>query len=546
MKAILRNPSFRGLKKPGAWSLLCALLIPPSAFSEITHEYQSDFPATGNVDWSQPANWSGGEQGGVPLTQQDAAEVSNTLKNRKLYLDLNDLHLGSFVYAVTSNEQLQIAAKGGNRTFATDRLVQNGSGNLQFLGGSVTDKLSVVVGDLEINGSGRMELGFSSSSTLESFTVTGTTTLNAGSLINASGKTVLLGAVDLKADTALSATGSGISGGLEVASLVGSGTVQGATGGTRYATGPVGTLTFNPTNTTPASFTGRLIDHSGSPSGSGELPSLRIIKTGTGTQGLSGNNSYTGSTEILEGTLLLNGSGHINTTSGIEINGGTLKSNSSVAVNAPIYFVGGTISGSGRINPGQTLLIGENHTLSPGDGVGAQTFGGDQSWQKNGNLNWQLHDAGGGAGTGYDGLTITGQLDLTTLSSLERFNLNLWSIADVALESSGDAIRFHSSGNYEFVIVTAEGGVVIADPLEVNQLFDIHLDAFNGTAGFTNPLEGGQWSVFINDNQLLLKYQAIPEPSQTVLTLVGLMAFTLLWRKSRCRSGGPNLEAVKK
>ncbi len=523
-------------------SLACALLIPAVASSEIVNHYQSAFPTSGDVNWSVPGIWTGGEENGIPLTQEDEATITDTLSGRKLYIDLDDLHLGKLTLGNASpgvnDPGFEIRASGGPRVLSVDQLIVNrvSTANIvQFLGGT-TNKLSISIGSLEIT-EGRINLGYNATTALEAFTVTGTTVVKAnGRLTHNSSAATSLGATDLAGLLELAA--NNLSGSVEVSSLVGSGTIRAVLRPTLRTTEVVGTLVLNNTNASPAHFAGKIIDWSNEPvSGTGDkLETVRIIKKGTGTQSLGGTNTYTGSTEIEEGTLLLSGSGSINATSGIEINGGTLKTNSSVAVTAPIVFTSGTISGSGQIN--QTLSIGESQTLSPGNGIGSQTFNGNQKWEDGGNLNWQIYNAEGLAGISYDTLIITGTLDLTSLSETERFHLHLWSLSDAASETGGNAINFESSGTYEFVIATATGGIEIGNPLEVNQLFELHLEASNGTTGFANALHGGQFSVFIqDDNQLVLRYQAIPEPGESALLLMGLagVASWRLYKKSDAR-----------
>lgn len=85
-----------------------------------------------------------------------------------------------------------------------------------------------------------------------------------------------------------------------------------------------GTLTITGANADSADFMGVI-------SGSGG-----IIKSGEGTQILSGNNTYTGSTVLSEGMLIINGS---------------------LANGSPVSATGGTLGGTGTIN-GTTTLFG--------------------------------------------------------------------------------------------------------------------------------------------------------------------------------------------
>jgi hypothetical protein len=153
--------------------------------------------------------------------------------------------------------------------------------------------------------------------------------------------------------------------------------------------------------------------------------------------------------------------------------------------------------------------------------------------QVRGNYNWQLVDAVGTAGTGWDTLAISGNLNLTALSSENPFNLNLWSLSS-AEATTGDAQNFDSGGMFSWTIATAAGGITGFDAVD----FIIHTAATNGTNGFTNDLSGGTFSLAVVDgNKLNLVYNelsAVPEPgSNLALLALGAGGLTLRRRLKR-------------
>jgi autotransporter-associated beta strand protein/T5SS/PEP-CTERM-associated repeat protein len=241
------------------------------------------------------------------------------------------------------------------------------------------------------------------------------------------------------------------------------------------------------TNALAATFSGVL-------SGPGSL-----TKTGVGTLTLSAANTYSGTTTVSAGTLHLTGS---------------------AAASAFTVNSGATLSGTGTI--GALTLAG---TVSPGASPGTISAG-NTTFASGGSYTWEINNAIGVSGINYDLLSITGSLSITATSG-SPFAINLTSL--LGNNTAGPVINFNSTQNYSYTIATTTSGITGFSP-----------SAFTlNTAGFTNALNGGTWSLAQSGNNLNLHFtaSAIPEPS-TYAAIFGAAALALAAyrRKNRSRS----------
>jgi fibronectin-binding autotransporter adhesin len=98
----------------------------------------------------------------------------------------------------------------------------------------------------------------------------------------------------------------------------------------------------------------------------GALGSIALSKTGTGSQTLSGNNTYQGATQVLEGALLV--SGNLSGTGAVTVaNGATLGGNGSIGGEVTVQ-AGGTLTGedssfAGNLNLTSNLLLNAGSVL---------------------------------------------------------------------------------------------------------------------------------------------------------------------------------------
>nr|WP_276534474.1 autotransporter-associated beta strand repeat-containing protein [Acetobacter orientalis] len=231
-------------------------------------------------------------------------------------------------------------------------------------------------------------------------TLTNTT---AGALTNADGATL-----SLSGGSATSATNEGtmsLSGGNsvsgDVTNTAGQVTLDGATvGGTLAAQGGRFTVGANAatagslSGTANGTLDGTLSLSKAADTYSGVLSGAGSLVINGGTQVLSGDNSYRGTTEVNAGTLQIDG-------------------NQSAAAGATRVASGATLAGHGTV--GGDVSIKEGGILSPGQSLqnaGTLTIGGNLSLDKGSIQNWNLGEANIAGGQYNDLVDVKGNLAL--------------------------------------------------------------------------------------------------------------------------------------
>jgi len=231
-----------------------------------------------------------------------------------------------------------------------------------------------------------------------------------------------------------------------------------------------------------------------------------LTKTGSGTMELTATNTYTGSTTVSAGTLSL-ASGYAHNGSGTyTVNGGTLKIADGVNLGSHAM----TISLGGVISPGN----------SPGTAIV-----GTQNWGDGGSYLWEINNSGGfkGSDPGWDWLSITGDLNLGTLSA-SQFTIDITSL-DLS-NNSGLATGFDYSGLAygdlfdSFTIATTSG--------DIND-FNSNLFSLNDSAFVNSKWD---WQIRQNGKDLVLDAIFVPEPSSTALLGIGGLALLLRRKRS--------------
>ena len=209
------------------------------------------------------------------------------------------------------------------------------------------------------------------------------------------------------------------------------------------------TLTLNPT--ADQSTTGTVI--LGGTGLSGTLGTINVVKDGTFTQTLAGVNTYSGTTTINDGTLLVNSPGSLAAASAVTVNGGNLGGTGTVGGNV-------TVAAAGNLAPGAsagTLTITGNLDISAMAGGAGQ-------------LKYELDAL---AGTN-DQIAVGGTLNIGTLA-----------LDDLAVTNLGGL----EVGNYTLITSTGVSGSVSGSPALI-------------AAGFNGQLQ-------ISGNNLILSVTAV-------------------------------------
>lgn len=259
-----------------------------------------------------------------------------------------------------------------------------------------------------------------------------------------------------------------------------------------------------------------------------------VEKIGGGTLEFAAATTYTGNTIVSDGTLIIGANGTLTSTREVVIQGGILDYRSNTALNRQVtlsggefsynsaaaysgnlYFESGTIGGSGNLGT-TALTIGEERTISPGNSAGMLGTG-NQIWESGGTYLWEIASLTGGAGSGWDLLSIQGNLNL--LTDLEGFTIRV--------DSLGSLAGWDADLNQSWTIATVSGAIQGFQP----DLFAIDASGFAAD----NPLSGGAFHLEQSGNSLNLVFTAVPEPSTAILVGVAAVCFGCRRKQQRLR-----------
>jgi len=249
---------------------------------------------------------------------------------------------------------------------------------------------------------------------------------------------------------------------------------------------------------TLATDSGKDLNLSGGLSGSGNFS-----KTGEGTVRIGNSSGFSGRLEVGGGKVVIDG---------------TLASGSTVSVGA-----GGKLGGTGTVG---ALEIASGGTLAVGNSPG-QLNAGTTTWAGGASYEWEINSFPGTAGTNWDFLNITGNLNITATSSLgSQFLIDV-----VSLLPGSDS--FNPLANYSFAIATASSGITGFDVSKFNLSTNRFQNSYDGFWSIDTAAGPGGGS----SQSLVLAYTAnataIPEPSSGMLLTAGLGALGLIHLRRR-------------
>lgn len=250
------------------------------------------------------------------------------------------------------------------------------------------------------------------------------------------------------------------------------------------------------------------------------------LGTGGANVAANGTLEISGASTAVSNSIVANG-GLVRVLSGALASDVAVNSSGTAVVNGTVTNLAldaGTLMGTGAVT--NSVVVDTEDVIAPGNSTGQITVG-SLSLGSGGRYEFEISNAAGAAGTGYDTINDLGSLSIVSgFEAASRF-----SIAISSLTSSGApglAENWDPGQSFQFVLVHAEGGIAGFDPAKFT------VDA----SGFQNDVAGGNFSVAQIGNDLVLNFAPVPEPGVYGLlaTALGILGAARLVRARRQRS----------
>jgi hypothetical protein len=259
---------------------------------------------------------------------------------------------------------------------------------------------------------------------------------------------------------------------------------------------------------------------------------LTLVKAGAGTLELAAAQGELSGVRVNGGTLTAKHNGSLGAGTAV-IDGGTLSIAPGVSVtNAINVNFGGTLAGNGATG---AVTVASAGVISPGSSPGVLTHS-SLSLAGGSIIIWEVYDATGVAGVGYDRLVVNGTLDLTGASATNKITLKVTSLN--ALDVNGRPLNFDNPNSatpgrtFQF---GSANQLALNSGENISDIFAFDLSQFTYTDGSSsNP---NLWSIDWNAGTQAITLTAVPEPSTYGIGLGALaLAVAALRRRRQMKS----------